>query len=553
MEDIEKIKEERKRWEEECLFKKPFPPAQTESGIELKPVYTPEDVEDIDYLKDIGFPGEPPYVRGVFPSMYRGKLWTMRQYAGLGAAEDTNERFKFLLQQGQPGLSVAFDLPTQIGLDSDDPEAQGEVGRVGVAVDTLADMEIIFDGIPLDRVSTSMTLNPTAAIGLAMYIAVGEKQGVLQEKLRAIPQNDILKEFLSRGTQIFPPRPSAKLAVDVIEYCAKNLPRTDPISICGYHMREAGGGAAIREVAYCLSNAICYVEEVLKRGIPVDDFAPHISFLLDSDMDLFEEAAKYRAARKLWSKIMKERFHAKNPKSMMFRVFSGTAGNKWTLQEPLNNIIRATICALSGILGGMNSLHVTSYDESYAIPTEESARISMRTQQIIAEETSIPKVADPLAGSYYIEWLTKRLEEEIEKEISKIEQKGGMLSLIESGGIQRSIATEALARQKKIDSGETVVVGVNKYVSEKEPRHFEMQEYNPKVFQKQLERLTKVKQERSNDKVKQCLNEIKEVAANNSQNIMPTLIKAVKEYTTCGEIVSALKEVYGEYEELSSV
>ncbi len=548
MGNIEKIKEERKRWEEECLFKKPFPPAQTDSGIELKTLYTPEDIEDIDYLEDIGFPGEPPYVRGVFPSMYRGKLWTMRQYAGLGAAEDTNKRFKFLLQQGQPGLSIAFDLPTQVGLDSDNPEAQEEVGRVGVAVDTLADMELIFDGIPLDKVSTSMTLNPTAPIGLAMYIAVGEKQGVPQEKLRAIPQNDILKEFLSRGTQIFPPRPSVKLAVDVIEYCSKNLPRTDSISICGYHMREAGADA-IQEVAYCLSDAICYIEEALKRGIPVDDFAPKLSFLIECGMDLFEEVVKFRVARKLWARIMKERFHSRNPRSMMFRVFSGCEGSRWTMQEPLNNIIRGTICTLSGVLGGANSLHTTSYDESYAIPTEESARISMRTQQIIAEETGIPKVADPLAGSYYVEWLTKRIEEEIEKEMNEIEQKGGMLPLIESGEIQRAIATKALERQRKIDSGEITVVGVNKYVTEEKPRKLKLQPYNPEVVQRQIERLARVKRERNNDKVKQYLDEVREVAAN-GQNIMPPLIKAAKEYATCGEIVSVLKEVYGEYQEV---
>jgi methylmalonyl-CoA mutase (EC 5.4.99.2) len=547
---MEKIKRERERWEKECLFKKPFSEAQTESGIELKVAYSPEDVEDIDYLRDIGFPGEPPYVRGVFPSMYRGKLWTMRQYAGFGMAEDTNERFKYLMEQGTTGLSVAFDLPTQIGFDSDSPEAEGEVGRVGVAVDTLADMEIIFDGIPLDKVSTSMTLNPTASIGLAMYIAVGERQGVPQEKLRAIPQNDILKEFLSRGTQIFPPKPSVKLAVDVIEYCAQNLPRTDPISICGYHMREAGGGAAIPEVAYCLSDAICYVEEVLKRGIPVDDFAPHISFLINCDMDLFEEVAKYRAARGLWTRIMKERFHAKDPRSWMFRVYSGCSANKWTLQEPLNNIIRGTICALSGILGGVNALHITSYDESYDIPSEESVRIALRTQQIIAEETSIAKVADPLAGSYYVEWLTKRLEEEIEKEMTKIEKKGGMLHLIEIGEMQRTIAAKALEHQKKIDSGETVVVGVNKYVSEKEPRHFKMQAHDTEVPRKQIERLNRVKRERNNDKVKQCLEEIKGVAIANNQNIMPSMIKAVREYATCGEIVNTLKQVYGEYQEV---
>lgn len=548
METLDRIKAERERWEKECLNKKPFPAAQTESGIPLKPVYTPEDVENISYLEDIGFPGEPPYVRGVFPSMYRGKLWTMRQYAGLGCAEDTNTRFKFLMQQGQPGLSVAFDLPTQIGIDSDDPEVEGDVGRVGVAVDTLADMEIIFEGIPLDKVSTSMTINSTASILLAMYIAVGEKQGVPQAKLRAIPQNDILKEYLSRGTHIFPPKPSMKLAADVIEYCAKNVPRSDPISICGYHMREAGANA-IQEVAYCLSDAICYTEEVLKRGIAVDSFAPKLSFLILCGVNLFEETAKFRAARKLWSKIMKEHFHAKDPASMMFRVFSGCEASRWTLKEPLNNIIRGTLCALSGVLGGCNSLNLASYDECYAIPTEESARISLRTQQIIGEETDVPKVADPLAGSYYVEWLTKKMEEEIQKEMDRIEARGGMLPLIENGEIQKTIAVQALARQRKIDSGEITVVGVNKYIAEEKPRQFKLQEYTPEIVNKQIQRLHRIKRERNNTKVKQCLAEIKQTAVNN-ENVMPAMITAVKEYTTLGEIVGVLKEVYGEYREV---
>lgn len=552
MDNIEKINGERKRWERECLSKSTFPEAQTDAGIKLKAVYTPEDVEVIDYLQDIGFPGEPPYTRGVFPSMYRGKLWTMRQYAGFGTAEDTNKRFKYLLQQGQMGLSVAFDLPTQIGLDSDDPEVGGEVGRVGVAVDTLADFETIFDGIPLDKVSTSMTINPTASIILAMYIVVGEKQGVGQEKLRAIPQNDILKEFLSRGTQIFPPQPSMKLSADIIEYCSKNLPKSDPISICGYHMREAGANA-IQEVAYCLSDAICYVEEVLKRGIPVDDFAPKLSFLIQCGMDMFEEVVKIRAARKLWSKIMQERFHARDPRSMTLRLFSGCEASRWTMKEPLNNIIRGTICALSGVLAGVNALSIASYDESYAIPTEESAKISLSTQQIIAEETSIPQVVDPLAGSYYVEWLTKRMEQEIEKEMDKIERKGGMLSLIESGEIQKTIAVQSLARQRKIDSGEITVVGVNKYVSEEKPRQLQLQPYDPELVRRQITKLAKIKQERNSDKVKQCLGEIKEVAVNDSQNIMPSLIKAVKEYATCSEIVGALKEIYGEYQEVVSL
>ncbi|MDO8490926.1 MAG: methylmalonyl-CoA mutase family protein [Dehalococcoidia bacterium] len=547
MEKLERIRAAREKWERECLLKKPFAKAQTDSGIQLKPVYAPEDIEGIDYLEDIGFPGEPPYTRGVFPSMYRGRLWTIRQYAGLGSAEETNRRFKYLLQQGQTGLSVAFDLPTQIGIDSDDPRAEGEIGRVGVVVDTLADMEALFDGIALDTVSVSMTINPTASIILAMYIAVGEKQGVPQERLRAIPQNDILKEFISRGTQIFPVRPSLKLAVDVIEYCSQHLPKSDPISICGYHMREAGANA-IQEVAYCLSDAVCYVEEVTKRGMPVDDFAPKLSFLIECGLDLFEEVAKFRAARKLWSKIAKERFHAENPASMMFRVFSGCEASKWTVKEPLNNIIRGTICALSGVLGGTNALHITSYDECYATPSEESARISLRTQQIIAEETSIAKVADPLGGSYYVEWLTKKMEDEIAKEMASIERRGGMLALVENGAIQKTIALQARERQKKFDSGQTTVVGVNKYLIEEEPREFRLQRYDPETVRMQIEKLNEVKRRRDSRRVSLCLGQIKAAAAS-GENVMPLMIAAVKEYATCGEIVNALRGVYGEYRE----
>lgn len=547
MEKLDRIRAAREEWEKECLLKKPFGRAQTDSGIELKPVHTPDDIEGIDYLEDIGFPGEPPYVRGIFPSMYRGRLWTIRQYAGLGSAEETNRRFKYLLQQGQAGLSVAFDLPTQLGIDSDDPRAEGEIGRVGVVVDTLADMEALFDGIALDKVSVSMTINAPAPIILAMYIAVGEKQGVAQEKLRAIPQNDVLKEFISRGTQIFPVKPSLKLSVDVIEYCSQHLPKSDPISICGYHMREAGANA-IQEAAYCLSDAICYVEEVTKRGMPVDDFAPKLSFLIECGLDLFEEVAKFRAARKLWSKIARERFHAQNPSSMMFRVFSGCEASKWTVKEPLNNIIRGTICALSGVLGGTNALHITSYDECYATPSEESARISLRTQQIIAEETSIAKVVDPLGGSYYVEWLTKKMEDEIAKEMASIERKGGMLALIESGEIQRNIALQARDRQKKFESGQNTVVGVNKYVTETEPREFRLQRYDPELVRMQIERLREVKRRRDSARVKLCLDRIK-AAAGSGENVMPYMISAVKEYATCGEIADTLRQVYGEYRE----
>jgi methylmalonyl-CoA mutase N-terminal domain/subunit len=552
MADGKRIQAEAERWQRECLGKKPMPEEKSTSGIPLKVVYTPLDILDIDYLEKRGFPGEYPFTRGVYPSMYRGNLWTMRQYAGFATPEETNRRYKNLLAQGQPGLSVAFDLPTQCGFDSDDPLIEEEVGKVGVAVDTLKDMEIIFEGIPLDKITTSFTINPTASIILAMYIAVAEKQGVPVEKIGGTLQNDILKEYLARGTQIFPPRPSLRLIADIIEYCKDHVPRMNTISISGYHVREAGANA-IQEVAYCLSSAIVYVEEVLKRGIGIDDFAPRLSFIFSCGLDLFEEAAKFRAARQIWARIARERFGARDPRSMMLRFFAGTMASCYTAREPLNNIVRATLCALSGILGGVNALHVTGYDEAYATPTEESSRMALRVQQIIGYESGIPKVADPLGGSYYLEALTERMAGEIDQVLKKIEEAGGMLTCIEKGIIQQAVLQQAYETTKMIQRGEKVRVGENKYVSQqlKEPE-LNLQKADSEVLRSQLDRLRRVRAERDEKKVREALAAVKE-AASSGKNLLPPLIQAVKAYATNGEMVGALKEVFGEYREMASL
>ena len=552
MADGKRMQAEAERWQRECLGKKPLPGEKSTSGIPLKVVYTPLDIQDIDYLEKTGFPGEYPFTRGVYPSMYRGNLWTMRQYAGFATPEETNRRYKNLLAQGQPGLSVAFDLPTQCGFDSDDPLIEEEVGKVGVAVDTLKDMEIIFEGIPLDKITTSFTINPTASIILAMYIAVAEKQGAPVEKIGGTLQNDILKEYLARGTQIFPPRPSLRLIADIIEYCKDHVPRMNTISISGYHVREAGANA-IQEVAYCLSSAIVYVEEVLKRGIGIDDFAPRLSFIFSCGLDLFEEVAKFRAARQIWARIARERFGARDARSMMLRFFAGTMASCYTAREPLNNIVRATLCSLSGILGGVNALHVTGYDEAYATPTEESSRMALRVQQIIGYESGIPKVADPLGGSYYLEALTEKMAGEIDQVLKKIEEAGGMLTCIEKGIIQQAVLQQAYETTKMIQRGEKVRVGENKYVSQhlKEP-DLNLQKADSEVLRSQLDRLRRVKAERDEKKVREALAAVKE-AASSGKNLLPPLIQAVKAYATNGEMVGALKEVFGEYREMASL
>jgi methylmalonyl-CoA mutase N-terminal domain/subunit len=548
MSQLDELKKERERWGKANLAKSPVSPAKTASGVELDVVYTPSELEDFDYLKDLGFPGEYPFTRGVYPSMYRGNLWSMRQYAGFADAEESNKRFKYLLDQGQSGLSVAFDLPTQMGFDSDNPMVKAEVGRVGVAVDTLRDMEILFEGIPLDKITTSFTINSTAAIILAMYLAVAEKQGVPMSKVGGTLQNEILKEFIARGTYIFPPRPSLRLVVDIIDYCKDKVPRMNTINFSGYHVREAGANA-IQEVAYCLSSAITYIEEVLKRGINFDDFGPRLAFHLIVGLDFFEEIAKIRAARRLWAKIAKERFNAKNPRSMMLRLFCGSSAREATLREPLNNIIRATIDMLGIVFAGAQSASILSYDEAYTIPTEESALISLRTQQIIGYETGIAKVVDPLGGSYYLESLTNRLEKEIKRVMDEIDSLGGMLRCIETGKIQMDVSKNAYEIEKRKQSGETVVVGVNKFVDEqRRDEEIVLTKIDPSLAKRQIERLTQVKAKRDKKKVERALKVLKEKTTG-TENLVPSIQEAIKEYATVGEICDTLREVFGEHQE----
>ena len=545
---MDEIKSEKETWEKEMLGKNPVPPATTTSGIEQQVLYTPADLADSDYLRDLGFPGKFPFTRGVYPSMYRGNLWSMRQYAGFADPEESNRRFKYLLEQGQTGLSVAFDLPTQMGFDSDNPMVRADVGRVGVAVDTLRDMEILFEGIPLDKITTSFTINATAAVILAMYLAVADKQGVPMGKVGGNLQNEILKEYIARGTFIFPPAPSIRLVVDIIDFCKDHVPRMNTINFSGYHVREAGSNA-IQEAAYCLSSAVTYVEEVLKRGIDIDDFAPRIAFHLIVGLDFFEEIAKIRAARRLWAKIARDRFHAKNPKSMMLRLFCGSSAREATSKEPLNNIIRATIDMMGIVFAGAQSASILSYDEAYTIPTEESALISLRTQQIIGYETGITKVVDPLGGSYYLESLTNRMEKEIGAVIDEIDAAGGMLRCIETGKIQMDVLKNSYEIEKRKQNGETVIVGVNKFVDEqKEDEDIVLTTIDPDLSRKQIERLNRVKAERDNKKVEKALKVLEEKAAS-AENLVPFIQEAVREYATVGEISDALRKVFGEHQE----
>ena len=518
----------------------------TGSGDEIKRLYTPLDTADMDYNDKLGFPGEYPYTRGVQPTMYRGRLWTMRQYAGFGNAEESNARYKYLLEQGQTGLSIAFDLPTQIGYDSDDSISEGEVGKVGVAIDSLKDMEILFDGIPLDKVSTSMTINAPASILLAMYIAVAEKQGVTPDKLNGTIQNDILKEYIARGTYIFPPEPSMRLITNIFEYCSKEVPRWNTISISGYHIREAGS-TAVQEVAFTLADGIAYVEAAIDAGLDVDDFAPRLSFFFNSHNDLLEEVAKFRAARRLWAKIMKDRFKATNPKSMALKFHTQTAGSTLTAQQPDNNVVRVAIQTLAAVLGGTQSLHTNSRDEALALPTEDSVRIALRTQQIVAHESGVADTIDPLAGSYYIENLTDRIEEEASKYIDVIDNLGGAPKAIANGYIQKEIQNAAYKHQMAVENNETVVVGVNKFVVEEEGKK-DLLKVDPAVEASQREKLSKLRGERDNEQVNNTLNTLKAKAATD-ENLMPYIIDAVKTYATLGEICNVLREVFGEYEQ----
>ena len=551
-EEMNQINEQRKTWEKNTLNKTldRFPERKesfvTGSGKEIERLYSPEDISEIDYNRDLNFPGQYPYTRGVQPTMYRGRFWTMRQYAGFGTAEESNQRYKYLLEQGQTGLSVAFDLPTQIGYDSDHNMSLGEVGKVGVAIDSLKDMEILFDGIPLDKVSTSMTINAPASVLLAMYIAVAEKQGVFPERLKGTIQNDVLKEYIARGTYIFPPGPSMRLITNIFEFCFNEMPSWNTISISGYHIREAGS-TAIQEVAFTLADGIAYVDAAVKIGLKIDDFAPRLSFFFNAHNDLLEEIAKFRAARRLWAKIMKERFGAKNKKSMMLRFHTQTAGCTLTAQQPDNNIIRVTIQALSAVLGGTQSLHTNSRDEALALPAQDSVRIALRTQQVIAYESGVTETVDPLAGSYYIESLTNEIEREALEYIEKIDNLGGVTAAIEKGFIQQEIQNSAYKYQKNIEEGSRIVVGVNKFkIKEGAPKG--LLRVNPKVGRRQVEKLNKLKSERNNEKVKDNLEQLKKTAGT-SKNLMPIILDCVRSYATLGEICDVLRNVFGEYRE----
>jgi methylmalonyl-CoA mutase N-terminal domain/subunit len=546
------VREEFERWGKTTLNKviskspEREPSFKTTSHIELKRLYTPLDVADLDYCDDLGFPGESPFTRGVQPTMYRGRLWTMRQYAGFATPEETNKRYKYLLEHGQTGLSVAFDLPTQIGYDSDHPLSDGEVGKVGVAIDTLKDVEILFDGIPLDKVSTSMTINSTAAILLTMYIAVAEKQGVKSEVLQGTIQNDVLKEYAARGTYIYPPLESMRIVTDIFAFCKNRVPRWNSISISGYHMREAGC-SAVQEVAFTLADGIAYVEAAIRAGLDVDSFASRLAFFFCCHNTFIEEIAKFRAARKLWAKIMKERFKAKRDESCMLRFHTQTAGCSLTAQQPDNNVVRVAFQALAAVLGGTQSLHTNSRDEAYALPTEDSVRLALRTQQLIAFESGVADMIDPFGGSYAVEALTEEIERKSIEYIEKIEAMGGAIKAIESGFIQGEIGESAYQYQKEIETKKRIIVGLNQFQMEEEPLR-DILRIKPEVEQYQKEKLARVKKERNNTKVKETLAILKK-AAQGTDNVVPPILEAVKVYATLGEISDTLREVFGEYRE----
>ncbi len=517
---------------------------ETESGFPVERFYTPEDVR-IDYITDLGFPGQYPFTRGVQPTMYRGRFWTMRQYAGFGTAEETNARYKYLLAQGQTGLSVAFDLPTQIGYDSDDPLAVGEVGKVGVAISSLEDMERLFDGIPLDQVSTSMTINAPATILLAMYIAVGKKQGVDSRKLQGTVQNDILKEYVARGTYIYPPGPSIRLVTDLFRYCRDHVPQWNTISISGYHIREAGC-TAVQEVAFTLANAIAYVQAALDAGLAVDGFAPRLSFFFNAHNNLLEEVAKFRAARRLWARIIRERFGAQDPRSWMLRFHTQTAGSMLTAQQPDNNVVRVTLQALAAVLGGTQSLHTNSRDEALSLPTEESVQIALRTQQIIAYESGVADTIDPLAGSYLIERWTDEIERRATDYIEKIDAIGGALRAIEQGYIQREIQESAYRWQRAVDHGNKVVVGVNRFQVEEDTKPHLLR-VDPAVGERQAARLRALRSHRNGEAVSAALSRL-QAGARSDGDLMPLIVDAVEKYATLGEICGVMRGVFGEYQ-----
>ncbi len=550
--ELDRIREARQSWEDDSLVptlerfgerRETF--ATDVGGTPVDRLYTPADVDDQDYVEDLGYPGEPPYTRGVYPTMYRGRLWTMRQYAGFGTPEETNERYQYLLEEGQTGLSMAFDLPTQMGYNSDDPIAEGEVGKSGVAIDTLADMETVFEGIPLDEVSTSMTINAPASVLLAMYIAIGDRQGVPRAELRGTIQNDLLKEYIARNTYIFPPGPSMRIITDIFEFAAEEVPRFNTISISGYHIREAGSTAA-QELAFTLGDAIEYVETAMDAGLEVEEFAPQLSFFFNAHNNILEEVAKFRAARRLWDGIMTDRFGVEDEASRQLKFHTQTAGSTLTAQQVQNNVVRVAYQALAAVLGGTQSLHTNSYDEALALPTEQSVRTALRTQQILAHESGVGDTIDPLAGSYYIEHLTDELEAEAREILSEVEERGGMLAAVEDQWVQRQIQESAYDRQQAVDSGDQVIVGVNRFETDEEPE-IDLQEVTEEEARRQTDRLDAVRAERDDGEVKAALADL-ESAARGEENVMPPIIRAVKAYATVGEICDTFREVYGTYD-----
>jgi methylmalonyl-CoA mutase N-terminal domain/subunit len=549
--ELEEIREANAEWEDETLgptldrFGERKEEFTTDTGGNVvKRLYTPDDA-DVDYDEDVGFPGEKPYTRGVYPTMHRGRLWTMRQYAGFGTAAETNERFRYLIDNGSSGLSLAFDLPTQMGYDSDAMMAAGEVGKSGVAIDSLHDMETVFDGIDLGEVSTSMTINAPAAVLLAMYVALGDKQGVPREELRGTIQNDIMKEYIARNLYIFPPEPSMRLITDIFEFCAAETPKFNTISISGYHIREAGSTAA-QEVAFTLGNGIQYVEAAVDAGLDVDDFAPQLSFFFNAHNNILEEVAKFRAARRMWAKIMEERFGAENPKSMQLKFHTQTGGSTLTAQQVENNVVRVAYQALAAVLGGTQSLHTNGKDEALSLPTEKSVRTALRTQQILAHESGAADTIDPLAGSYYVEALTDDIEDEAFDLLDEVDERGGMLDAVKNQWVQREIQDVAYERQREIEEGERVIVGVNEYQVDEEPT-VEVQEVSEEEEQKQVESLDARKDDRDEEAVEAALEDIR-AAANGDENLLPLIVTAVKAYATVGEICGVLREEFGEYE-----
>jgi methylmalonyl-CoA mutase N-terminal domain/subunit len=547
---LDEIRKQKERWEKETVARSfdKLPERSgiaTNSSIQVKRLCTPTDLAESDYLKDLGFPGEYPFTRGVYPTMYRGRFWTMRQYAGFGTAEQTNRRFKYLLEHGQTGLSVAFDFPTQVGYDCDHPLALGEVGKVGVSASTLRDVEVLFDGIPLDKVTTSMTINAPANVLLAMYAAVGQKQGANQSRLGGTVQNDVLKEYVARGMYIFPPKPSMRMVTDIFEYCSQNMQQWNTISISGYHIREAGS-TAVQEVAFTFANAIAYVQAAIDRGLDLDRFAGRLSFFFAAHNNFLEEIAKFRAARRLWARIMRERFKAKNPSSWMLRFHTQTSGVSLTAQQPYNNVVRVTLQALMAVLGGTQSLHTNSFDEAYALPSEEAVTVALRTQQIIAYESGVVDSVDPLAGSYYIECLTNEIEEKSEKYIEQIDGMGGAVSAIEKGFMQREITESAYRFQKEVEAKKRVVVGVNDFKSEEEAP-IKLLQIDPSVEKKLVEQLKEIKRQRNQARVNEALSKLRRGAEQENVNLMPLILEAVREYATLGEICGTLRDAFGEY------